>query len=344
MKNVLLTVLLIVTSFGLFAQKLDKAKDLLKSNKLPEAKTEIDGVLAVEKNQANSEAWYTKCKIYLAIAQDSIQKTKNPDARDISFDALKKYMDIEAKEKDNSKKNLLLTIDNNKPFSDIYAGYSKDAASFYNAGNFNDALTNFKKCLDVFNFMADKSMTLTKLDTTITLYAGISAEKANKLDEAALYYGTIAEHKAKGEGFAEIYKWLADHYKKKNDLAKAQQYTALGEEMYPKDPFWTAFDLEMLKDKGTKDQLFEKYQEVIKANPDNNLYLYNYAVELYNMGYDPEISKRPANSMDLIRRAADTLELSITKKSDYANAHMVLGQLYYNQGVDINAQNKNIKR
>src|ERR687890_240695 len=60
------------------------------------------------------------------------------------------------------------------------------------------------------------------LDTTTTLYAGISAEKANKLDEAAVYYGKIAEKKATGEGFIEIYKWLADHYKQKGDVAASQ--------------------------------------------------------------------------------------------------------------------------
>src|SRR5215831_2370452 len=307
MKNVLLTVLLAITSMGLFAQKLDKAKDLLKNGKLQEAKTEIDGVLANDKNQASSEAWFFKSKIYLGISQDDKLKASVPDARDVSWDALQKYVELESKQKDSTKRNMLLTLENNKTFQDIYSGYSKDAASFYNAGNFNDALGNFKKCLDVFGFMANRNMTITKLDTTITLYAGISAEKANKPDEAAIYYGSIAEHKAKGEGFAEIYKWLADHYKRKNDIPNATKFTNLGEEVYPKDPFWTIFELDMLREKGTKEQLFSKYREIIKDSPDNYQYIFNYGVELYQAGYDPDTTKRPTNSRELIKRAEDTL-------------------------------------
>src|SRR5262245_8648628 len=201
MKNVVLTALLAISGFLLHAQKIDKAKDLLSKKKYTEAKTEIDGVLAVDKNKTSSDAWYQKAKIYIAISKDSSLKATVPDARAQAFDALQKYMDLEGKEKDSSKRNIALTLENNQPFVDLYAGYSKDAASFYNAGNYNDALANFKNCLDVFDFMATKKLVAVKLDTTTTLYAGISAEKANKRDEAAIYYGKIAEAKAKGEGF-----------------------------------------------------------------------------------------------------------------------------------------------
>jgi hypothetical protein len=34
---------------------------------------------------------------------------------------------------------------------------------------------------------------------------------------------------------------------------------------------------------------------------------------------------------------------TLEKKPDYANASMVLGQIYYNQGVEINNENKNIR-
>ena len=50
MRRLLLTGFLAAAGMGLFAQSVNKAKDLQKSNKLPEAKTEIDKFLAVEKN------------------------------------------------------------------------------------------------------------------------------------------------------------------------------------------------------------------------------------------------------------------------------------------------------
>jgi tetratricopeptide (TPR) repeat protein len=345
MKKILLTALLVVPVLLTQAQRLEKAKDLLgKKDKLADARTEIDKVLAIEKNQQNPEAWLVKSKIYLKIAADQELKNSVPDARDVAFDALKKYMELdEQKEKDEKKRYMLLTLENNQPLIDIYTGYNKDAASFYNAGNYNDALTNFKNALAVFDLIAKREIVPIKLDTTTTLYAGISAEKANKIDEAATYYGKIAEAKAQGEGFVEIYKWLADHYRRKGNIEEAIKFTTLGREVYPEDPFWSGFELEMLRDQGSKEQLFAKYEQVINENPDNHVYLFNYGVELYQTAYKEDISERPANSKELIEKARTYLNKAMTLKPDYANVHMVLGQMSYNEGVDYSKENDQIR-
>jgi len=343
MKKMLLTALLAVLGFLSQAQKIEKAKNLLQRKKLPEAKTEIDNVMAVEKNKTSSDAWYIKAKVYDAIAADSTMKSTVPDARDVAFDALKQYLELENKEKDASKKNIQLTLDNNQPLVDLYTGYSKEAAAFYNAGKFADAFTNFKNSLAVFDVMSARNIIPVKFDTTTTLYAGISAEKAQKPDDAAVYYAKIADNKCKGEGFVEIYKWLADYYRRKDDAANANKYAALGKEVYPNDPYWTGFELDLAREKGTKEDLFKKYEEVIKENPDNYLFLFNYGVELYQTGYDPDVTKRPANSKELIDRAIEMMTKTLEKKPDYPNANMVLGQIYYNQGVEINNANKEIK-
>ena len=343
MKKMVLTALLAAVGFLSQAQKIEKAKDLLSKKKLTEAKTEIDAVLAVEKNKTSADAWYQKAKIYGAIAGDSSLKGTVPDARNTAFEAMKTYFDLESKEKDAAKRNIQLTLDNNAPLIELYTGYSKDAASFYNASNYNDAFVNFKNSLAIFDLMSARNIIPIKLDTTTTLYAGISAEKAQKPDDAAIYYGKIAEAKAKGEGFVEIYKWLADYYRRKDDVTNAAKFSALGREVYPADQFWTGFELDMAREKGNKEDLFKKYEQVIKENPDNFLFLFNYGVELYQTGYDPDASKRPANSKELISKAIEVMSKTLEKKPDYANANMVLGQIFYNQGVEINNENKNIR-
>jgi hypothetical protein len=176
MKKLFLTALLAVIGFLSQAQKLEKAKDLLTRKKLTDAKTEIDNVLAVEKNKTNADAWYTKAKIYGAIAADSSLKSTVPDARSTAFESMKTYLEMESKEKDAAKRNIQLTLDNNAPLIELYTGYSKDAASFYNASNYNDAFVNFKNSLAVFDLMSSRGIIPIKLDTTTTLYAGISAE------------------------------------------------------------------------------------------------------------------------------------------------------------------------
>ena len=344
MKSFILAVVLVGSGFGLFAQKLDRAKEYHSSKKLNEAKTEIDNFLAIEKNQKNSEAWFWKTKIYNSIAADSTYRTSVPDARATAFESLKKYAEIESGVKDSTKRYLSLTLDQSRALTDIYSGYSKDGANFYNANNFNDALTNFRASLDVFDFMASKGWTNNiKFDTITTLYAGISADKANKPDEAAIFYGKIAELKLKQEGYIEIYKWLTDHYKRKNDIANATKFIRLGREVYPEDPFWASYELDMLREKATKEELFAKYEEVIAQNPTNHLFPFNYAVELYQAAYDADLAKRPANSKELISKATANLAKSLAIKSDFPNANLVLGQILYNEGVDYLDLNKAIK-
>lgn len=343
MKKLLLIVTIAVTALHLQAQKLDKAKDYLKNNKLEQAKTEIDNFVNVEKNKTNSDAWYTKAKVYLAIAGDAAMKANVPEAKNIAFESLKTYIDLESQKKDSATRNVQLTLEGNAPFGDLYKGFSADAATFYNAGNFADAYTNFAKSLDVFDYIVAKKLIAAAFDTNTCLYTGISAEKANKPDEAAQYYGRIAERKIKSEGFIEIYKWLADHYGKKGDITNAYKYTALGREVYPGDQFWDAYDIDLVKEKGTKEDLFKKYESVIAANPGNHIFPFNYAVELFQAGYDPDITKRPANSKELLAKSVDNLKKSLAIKADYANANFLLGQIIYNEGVDLVNENKKIR-
>ena len=344
LKTFFLSLLLVSASAGLFAQKLDKAKDLLGKQKYSEARTEIDNFLTNEKNKTNSEAWYLKGKIYSSIALDSVAQASVPEAKTQAIDAFRKYIELENQVKDSTKRFLLLTLENRKPLTDLYSAYSKQAASYYNAGNFNDALSGFQGSLDVFDLLSKQGWTNgIVLDTISVLYAGISAEKANKLDTAATYYAKIAESKAKSQGYESIYKWLADYYKTKGDTEKATHYSALGKEVYPDDPFWLGFEVNMLSEKGSKDELFTKYEEVTKANPTNPIFYYNYAVELYKTAYNEDSAQRPANSKELTEKAIQNVTKSIELDAKYPNSRMLLGQIYYNQAVDIINQNKAIK-
>src|SRR5277367_3965746 len=184
MKRMLLSLVLAVVCTGLFAQSVDKAKELLKANKLPEAKYEIDKTLLVDKNQKNAEAWYYKVKIYNAIAANDQLKTQYPDALLQSLDALKNYVQYD------DKKFTLLILDSYKPINEIYQGLFQTGANDYNAQKYAEALVNFKGAIAAIGFMYKEGWIKQSMDSTATLYAGISAEKADKRDEAVIYYKT----------------------------------------------------------------------------------------------------------------------------------------------------------
>ncbi len=337
-KRLLLSGLLALTGWGLFAQNVDKAKDLLKANKLPEAKAEIDKVLAVDKNLKNGDAWYTKLKVYNAIAASPLG-AQYPDARSQAFEALKKYTEVD------DKKLLMLQMDQYKPVNEIYQGYFQVGANDYNAGKYDSALMNFSGALATSAFMNAKGWTTLKIDTTSTLYAGISAEKANKRDSAAVYYGKLAEAKIaniNGSNMIDIYKWLVDYYNQKKDEANTAKFIALAKEQYPDDLFWPSTELDNLREKGNKDSLWAKYEEITAKFPKNHLFFFNYGLELYQYASDTSTGKRPANADALIAKAQENLKKCLEVQPDYPQAALVLGQISYNAGVDLQGQTKKI--
>ena len=340
MRRLFLTgILAIAAGIGLFAQSLDKAKELFKANKYADAKTQIDGFLAVEKNQKTGEAWYFKVKIYNAIAANDQLRTQFPDARDQAFDALKKYTDVD------DKKLLLLQMDGYKPVNEIYQGYFQVGAANYNGGKYDSALHNFSGALQTSGFMNAKGWTTLKLDTTSTLYAGISAEKAGKRDTAAVYYGRLAEAKIaniNGSNMVEIYKWLVDYYDKKKDQENEKKFLALAKDQYPEDLFWSSTELDDLREKGNKDSLFAKYDEITTHFTKNHLFFFNFGLELYQYASDTSSGHRPANYDALIAKAQDNLKKCLELQPDYPQAALVLGQISYNAGVDLQAQTKKI--
>lgn len=339
MKKLLLTAMLATTVLGLSAQNLEKIKNNVKAKKYTEAKDQIETFLANEKNAKNLEAWYTKAKIYAEISQDPALAASVPDARAVAYETLRKYVDM-----DDKGQLVFLQLDNYKPIMDVYQGYFKAGADAYNGNKFEEAYGNFKNCLEVSDYMVSKKWSNLALDTTVVLYAGISAEKSNKRDDAAIYYSKLADAKVNGEGMVEIYKWLVDYnYNQKKDTEAAKKYLTLGKEVYPEDKFWPAYELDIARDGGDKAELFKKYEAVLAGDPTNTSIRYNYAVELYSEGYKPDVAQRPANSKELIAKAEEELKKVVAEKPDYVAAYLVLGQIQYNEGVDYNTINKAIR-
>lgn len=341
MRRLFLTGFLAMVGMGLFAQSVDKAKEALKAGKVADAKTQIDGALAVEKNQKIAEAWYTKLKVYNAIAASDQLRTQYPDARDQAFDALKKYVDLDEKD----KKLLLLQVDGYKPINEIYQGYFQVGANDYNTGKYDDALKSFSGAIAASSYMNAKGWTKLPIDTTSTLYAGISAEKANKKDSAAVYYGRLADAKIasiNGTNMIDIYKWLVDYYNTRKDEANTEKYLSLAEAQYPDDLFWSSTRLDNLREKKDKDALWAGYDKIVAHFPKNHLFFFNYGLELYQYANDTSSGHRPANYDALIAKAQENLKKCLEIQPDYPQAALVLGQISYNAAVDMQAATKKI--
>ncbi len=331
MKRMLLSLLMTIVISGLFAQSLDKAKDLLKANKIPEAKEEIDKVMLVDKNQKNGDCWYFKMKIYIAVAGNDQLKAQNPDALLQALDALKKYTQYD------DKKQILLIADQYKPINEIYSGLFELGRTNYGAEKYSDALNDFRGAVDAISFMHKQGWIKQEMDSTSILYAGISAEKSNLRDQAVIYYQTIVDSgvtNISGNNMEEIYKWVADYYARKGDKATEAKYLAIGEAKFPTDMYFDEITLDELRKNGPKDSLFAKYESINKIHPDSAIYFFDYGLELYQYATDTSSGKKVANSDALVAKAQEKLQASLKINPNYPQAYLVLGQIAYNQGVE----------
>ena len=205
--------------------------------------------------------------------------------------------------------------------------------------------TNFRGAISASGYMTSKGWTKLPIDTTSTLYAGISAEKAGKKDTAAVYYGKLADARIStinGTNMIDIYKWLVDYYNTKKDVANTEKYLRLAEQQYPDDLFWPSTRLDNLREKGNKDSLWAEYDTIVAHFPKNHLFFFNYGLELYQYANDTSSGHRPPNYDALIAKSQEMLKKCLELQPDYPQAALVMGQISYNAGVDLQGQTKKI--
>jgi tetratricopeptide (TPR) repeat protein len=327
------------------AQDFSKVKTaVLLPGQLENAKTEIDKLMNDPKTQVKPEGWIWKAKVYSGIYADEKLRAKYPGSEAIANDAFQKYAQLDPSYK-ILKDNGLQTF-----AGDMYGTSFSQGVRTYNTKVWDSAAYYFKYSVKYSDLIFKNKWgrdTTMNYDTTSILYAGVAYEKASSKDTAAMYYGRLAEYKLSkigGSDISDIYRWLVDfYYNQKKDNANTIKFLTLGKAVFPDDLLWPDTELEMVRKKGNKDSLFAKYDEITKELPKNNLFWYNYGVELYNYAIDTTSGKRPVNSDEIVNKAKEKLNKSLEINPDYPQASLLLGQITYNQAVDLKATTKDIK-
>jgi tetratricopeptide (TPR) repeat protein len=341
MRKPIITALLAIVTLVAGAQNVGDATKLLgKSN--DKAKETIDKMAADPNNAKNAEVWYAKAQIYNALATDDKFKTAVPDAYEQAFEAFKKAYDIDPNDK-------LMILDQYKTGFVAYEGSANKAAAAYQANNLAVAFEGYKKTLEYGDYLKAKDISYSgykvpKIDTGMVFMAGYTAMKLDKNDEAMTYFTKIADAKiGKEPDYVIPYQFLTFQYKTKKDEANFKKYAALGREVYPKDPYFITIKLDWARENNKFPELFSSYEELIAAQPDslnNNL---AYASEMFDYLYIKNPDAKPADYDAIGGKIEEQIKKTLSKDYDPLSSNLIIGQLYYNQGLDIATQADKIK-
>ena len=325
-----------------FGQSLDDIKKYVLLRQVKPAKEAVDKYLAVEKNALKADGWYYKGFAYDLTSKDSgISIADGSALKTEAFNALKKYFELDPKAPlSMEEKNSLLF--------DLYVGFSSElGVKAYTQKNYEVAHENFKKAIEVHDFIFSKNLTgsnnykFSELDTTLTLYTAISANDAKKKDDAAMFYKKLADANIADTQYVDVYQFLADYYKTKKDSANFVTIIEKGKKLYPKNiDYWTALEIEEATEGVGKPQIFDKYDVLLAKYPDNYVLPFNYGVELYRYIYSDEM--KAANTNMYKEKLPVILKKAIALKST-PEANFLMANFLYNNSIDVNEEARKLK-
>jgi len=237
MKKITLTiasnVLFIATIFAQSKELKEVEKNYL-LGKIAPAKEIIDKLAANPANATNAEVWIWKSTLDAEISNSDDAITKCADCLTSSFDAFKKY--------ENLDKSLALASQipfKWKSLGIMYDKYYSVGRDFYKEKNYAAAFENFDKAAYFSRIIMQKDIRKNggALDTLPVLMSAYAAQNAQKVNEALHYYSIAADFKFGGENDLDMYKYLFYNYSELKDKANFEKYYAIAQEKYPKENF-----------------------------------------------------------------------------------------------------------
>ena len=338
MQRFLLSLLIILSSSGLFAQTIEDIEAQFGKGELDKAKTSVDAFLAKEKNQSKADGWWYKALIYNEIAKSEKYKSLAPDGRMEAFNAFKKYYELDPK-------SIRATLEQHVRLFDIYNGYFDIGVTSFGASKFDEAYTGFKNALMVEEYVSGKGFEYNgfrfpTFDTTLIQNIALSAYRAKKEDDAAVYFKKIADQRIAGKDNVDVYQLLVEYYAKKNDKVNKEKYLQIGRELFPADDRWYQIELDEVDAKDKK-ALFAKYEELMPKYPDKYLMSYNYAVELFNYTYAGDT--KPADYKETQKKIESVLKSTMAANKSYPEANVLMSRHYYNVLYDLQDEMQAVK-
>lgn len=338
-KYVLLFALLTGGLYSSFGQDIDNIKKLLLLKQYDKVKPEIDAYLV--KNPNSAEALYFKAYVYQNLAMGQTRPVaESKTLYTGAFDALQKYAQADPKMP-------LTTEEKNATLYNVYYGFYDLGVKTYNEKNFAESLDNFKRALEVHDYIYNKKMPgaegmkFTAHDTDVVWNLAVLANELKDRNATMTYYKLIADANLKDEKYAAAYDELILKYKKEKNEELFNKYVTAAKKFYPVDlPYWENQEMEFALSGLEDSLLLAKYEELGIKHPNNYAIFYNNAIEIDK--YLNSAAGAKANIANYRKKQEESFKKALAIKSTI-EVNLQLANMYYSRSYDIQEKILRIK-
>jgi hypothetical protein len=223
------------------AQDFKKVQTASIIGRIEDAKTELDKLASDSKAQAKPEFWMWKYKIYAGLYKDDKLRSKFPGSEGVADEAFKKYLELDPSIK------ILKDNDGQTAVFDMYTTSFSQGIRTFNTKKWDSSLYYFNYSITYSDFIFKNkwSSSAMAFDTTSILYAGYSAQNAQKIPVATAFYERLADSKVGGEAYEDIYKFILVSNSDKKDSTGFFKYYAIAQQLYPKNN-WFEYEVDFI--------------------------------------------------------------------------------------------------
>jgi hypothetical protein len=314
-------------------QDVKRIQQLFNQNNLAQAREAIDSFTT--SNTENAEAFLLKAFVYNALDKNENSRYLVADGKMEAFIALSKATELDKSYVDKQLKpgNYLLP-------QELYATYTNEGLTYYNAGverneknSFAEALSLFKKAGTINQFMYNNGWSLQALDTLNLFYSAKSAINAENESDALIFTKKIVDAKILNssfiKGYEGIYQWLAYYYKTKKDGELFDKYSHEGAKQFPQSIYFSLLQIDWLRQQNNYINMFAFYQDIFKKQPGNSKYVLAYLNDIFIYVFqNKEAVEAKSNYADALQKG---LLKYLQLNPAATEARLLLAKFYTNQ-------------
>ena len=251
-------VLLVMQASVCFGQRKNvrKANSALSKGELAEAKAMIDPAINDEKTKDDAKTWLLYGQIYQAIGEDS---TNSVDVDEPFATAMQGYAKVkELEDEESTEHSTAVAME-----EQVWANAVNKGAKLYSEKDYENAIEFF-----------DVAKMAKPQDTTAFIYAGISAQQAGMLEQAATNYAYLVDsldYESKDFFNSLIYIYLVEQ----KDSDKALDYLQKAQAVFPEDPEFLKQEITVLINNEEYEKAEQQLTKAIETEPDNAMLYYN---------------------------------------------------------------------